>query len=108
MVGSKGAAVFYGDVNLPPNNEQAQIWLQVYLRENFIKIFGGAIQLSGNNVPISLISNSKFVNNFGQSGAAVSLNRGGGLYVVDSQFLLENNAVANSQNLADNPGIDNE
>ena len=23
MVGSKGAAVFYGDVNLPPNNEQA-------------------------------------------------------------------------------------
>lgn len=45
MVASHGAAVFYGDVNLPISNEQAQVWIQVYEKENFEKIYGGTIYL---------------------------------------------------------------
>lgn len=65
MVGSTGAAVFYGDVNLPQSNELAQVWIQVYEKENFEKIYGGSIQLQGNNVPLTIIGNTNFTNNFG-------------------------------------------
>ena len=60
-----------------------------FVEERFEKIYGGAIQLSGNNVPISFISNSLFINNFGATGAAINLQRGGGLYIESTKFLLE-------------------
>ena len=60
-----GAAVFHGRVNLPPSNEQAQVWIQSYTYEHFEKIFGGVIDLQGNNVPITIVGNSKFINCFG-------------------------------------------
>ena len=89
MVSSEGASVFFGVVPLPPSNEQAQVWIMAYVDERFEKIYGGAIQLSGNNVPITFISNSLFINNFGKTGAALNLNRGGGIYVSATQFKFE-------------------
>ena len=66
-----------------------------FLRERFEKIFGGSIQLSGNNVPITFIGDCDFINNFGATGAALNFNRGGGLYLRDSNFFLE--SKVNSQ-----------
>lgn len=59
-----------------------------FVDERFEKIFGGAIQLSGNNVPISLIANCVFINNFGATGAAINFNAGGGLYIESTKFML--------------------
>ena len=45
--------------------------------------------MKGNNVPITIISNSNFINNFGTQGAAINFSKGGGLYITDSSFYLE-------------------
>ena len=89
MVSTIGAAVFYGNVDLQASNKLAQVWIQSYRNEVFNRIFGGSIQLTGNNVPITIIDNSQFINNFGKYGASVSFNKGGGLYITDTQFYLE-------------------
>lgn len=85
----RGSAVFYGDVDLQPSNSLAQVWIQSYNHETFERIFGGSIQLTGNNVPITFIDNSKFINNFGDDGAAINFIEGGGLYIENSQFYFE-------------------
>jgi len=84
MVSSLGAAIFYGNVPLPPSNAQAQVWVLAFVDEQFDKIFGGGIQLSGNNVPITFIKDSVFINNFGDTGAAINLIRGGGIYITNT------------------------
>ena len=89
MVSKTGASVFYGNVPLPPSNEQSQVWVMAFVKERFERIFGGAIELTGNNVPISFISKSKFINNFGASGAAINFNRGGGIHISDTLFNLD-------------------
>ena len=58
MVSTIGAAVFYGNVDLQASNKLAQVWIQSYRNEVFNRIFGGSIQLTGNNVPITIIDNS--------------------------------------------------
>ena len=58
LVSRIGAAVFYGDVNLKASNSLAQVWIQTYQNEVFDRIWGGAIYLTGNNVPITFIFNS--------------------------------------------------
>lgn len=45
--------------------------------------------MTGNNVPITFIDNSKFINNFGDDGAAINFIEGGGLYIENSQFYFE-------------------
>ena len=45
--------------------------------------------MTGNNVPITIINDSKFINNFGDNGAAINFIRGGGLYIENSQFYFE-------------------
>ena len=67
-----------------------------YTEERFEKIFGGSISLTGNNVPISFIKDCKFVNNFGRDGAALNFNRGGGLYLTDTVFVLESDFKTDS------------
>ena len=89
MVSTIGSAVFYGNVDLQASNKLAQVWIQSYRNEVFNRIFGGSIQLTGNNVPITIIDNSQFINNFGTQGASISFNKGGGLYITDTQFYLE-------------------
>ena len=64
MVATQGSAVFYGLLELPASNALAQVWIQSYINEIFDGIFGGSIQLSSNNVAITIIEGSKFVNNF--------------------------------------------
>ena len=86
MVSSTGAAVFYGDVDLAPSNALAQVWTQSYRNETFNRIFGGTIQLMGNNVPITFIDSSVFINNFGNLGAAINSLSGGGFFIQDSNF----------------------
>ena len=65
MVSTLGAAVFYGNVDLQASNKLAQVWIQSYRNEVFNRIFGGSIYITGNNVPITIIDNSQFINNFG-------------------------------------------
>ena len=86
MVATRGSAVFYGTLELQQSNALAQVWIQSYRNERFEVIFGGSIQLEGNNVPMTFIDNSKFVDNYGNQGAAINFNKGGGLYISDSQF----------------------
>ena len=45
--------------------------------------------MTGNNVPITIINDSKFINNFGDNGAAINFIKGGGLYIENSQFYFE-------------------
>ena len=37
---------------------------------------------------MTFIDDSKFMNNFGEYGAAINFNKGGGLYISDSEFSL--------------------
>ena len=84
-----GAAVFYGSFTLQPSNKLAQVWIMTYRNEVFDRIFGGAIQLDSNNVPMTIIDNSKFINCFGKDGAAISFNKGGALFIAESEFVFE-------------------
>ena len=86
MVSTIGSAVFYGTLNLQKSNSLAQVWIQSYRRETFENIFGCSIELEGNNVPMTFIDDSKFINNYGENGAAISLNKGGGIYISNSEF----------------------
>ena len=86
MVATGGSAVFYGTLDLQQSNSLAQVWIQSYRRETFENIYGCAIELEGNNVPITFVDDSKFINNFGRNGAAISLIKGGGLYISNSEF----------------------
>ena len=65
MISGKGAAVFHGEVDLLPSNNQTQVWTQAYRNETFVRIWGGSIYLTGNNVPATIIKNCKFTTNFG-------------------------------------------
>ena len=40
-------------------------------------------------MPITIINDSKFINNFGDNGAAINFIKGGGLYIENSQFYFE-------------------
>jgi len=62
------------------------VWTQAYRNETFVRIWGGSIYLTGNNVPATIIKNCKFTNNFGNLGAAISFDKGGALYVSESEF----------------------
>jgi len=88
MVASQGSAVFYGTLALQQSNALAQVWIQSYRNEIFDRIYGGSIQLEGNNVPVTFIENSKFINNFGDTGAAISFNKGGGLFISETEFTI--------------------
>ena len=37
---------------------------------------------------MTIIDNCKFINNYGSQGAAIYFNKGGGLYISDSEFTL--------------------
>ena len=85
----RGSAVFYGDVDLQPSDSLSQVWIQSYYHETFERIFGGAIQLTGNNVPVTIINDSRFINNFGDFGAAINFLKGGALFIENSKFYFE-------------------
>ena len=74
---------------MPPSNRYSQVWLQTYKNETITNTFGGAIYVSGNNVPITVIENTKFSNNFGDSGASLAFFRGGGLFCNATTFYLD-------------------
>ena len=89
MISKSGAAVFYGNVDLKPNTESEQIWKQSYHRETFKNIYGGSIQVSGNNLPVTVIEESVFINNFSENGASISLDQGGSLFIEETTFMLD-------------------
>jgi len=64
-----------------------------YRDELFDRIFGGAIYLQGSNVPFTIFDNALFRNNFGLRGAAMKFNKGGAIYIKDSQFVFEQQAA---------------
>lgn len=86
MVATRGSAVFYGSLDLPPSNALSQVWIQIYNDETFDNIFGGSIYLTANNVPITIIENSKFINNFGTEGGAINFKEGGAIYMDNCLF----------------------
>ena len=89
MVSKNPGAIFDGSgLSLPASNEYAQLWIQTYADEVIQNTFGGAIYVAGNNIPITIIENTQFINNFGDHGAAIEFVRGGGLYCIECKFLL--------------------
>ena len=44
--------------------------------------------MAGQNVPITIIENSEFINCFGSKGGAINILQGGGIYMSDSKFYL--------------------
>ena len=90
MVSKLPGAVFDGSsLSMPPSNQYSQVWLQTYIDENISNTFGGAIYVAGDNVPITVIENTNFYNNFGDSGASISFFRGGGLFCKSCKFELD-------------------
>lgn len=81
------------------------MWIQSYRDETFDRIWGGSIRLTGNNVPATIIKNSTFINNFGSTGAAISFNRGGALYIRDSEFRLDYSDDEVREALRDDSGL---
>ena len=87
MVALSGGAVFdSASLDLPESNQFRDVWLQVYIKENIELTFGGAISVISTNVPITIIDQSAFINNYGDSGASISLDQGGGLYCSQCSF----------------------
>ena len=89
MVASGGGAVFdSSDLALPDSNQFRDVWLQVYIKEWIEYTFGGAISVKSTNVPVTMIEDTDFVNNFGDNGASISFDQGGGLYCIECRFRL--------------------
>jgi len=90
LVSKNPGAVFDGsNLYMPPPNEYSQVWLQTYINEEIHNTFGGAIYVAGENVPIPVIENTSFYNNFGDAGASLSFFRGGGLFASSCSFTLD-------------------
>ena len=64
MVASSQGSVFAGKLNINLNNLFSDVWLQIYINERFEYNFGTAISMEGKNVPITIIEDSYFYNNF--------------------------------------------
>ena len=45
--------------------------------------------MTGNNVPVTIINDSRFINNFGDFGAAINFLKGGALFIENSKFYFE-------------------
>ena len=109
MVSKKPGAIFDGSgLNLPASNEYAQLWIQTYADEVIQNTFGGAIYVSGNNIPITIIENTQFINNFGDDGASLSFFRGGGLYCKRCTFNLDSSYGDPIRNFVNEPATDRE
>ena len=90
LVSKNAGAIFDGSrLNLQANNGLNHIWILNIVDEVIQNTFGGAFYISGNNAPITLIENTKFVNNFGDNGASLSFNKGGGLFCKNCVFNLD-------------------
>ena len=84
LVASQRGAVFDSSyLTLLANDKFRDVWLQVYTEERFESIFGGAISVVSTNVPITLVKSSVFIDNYGNDGASISLNYGGGLFCIE-------------------------
>ena len=45
--------------------------------------------MTGNNIPVTIVEDSTFKNNFGDFGASIHLNIGGGLYCKRTKFIMD-------------------
>ena len=57
-----------------------------YRHETFNRIFGGSIYLTANDVPVTIIEDSTFINNLGFDGGSINFKEGGGLFTDDCLF----------------------
>ena len=89
MVASNIGSVFSGILDLSANTRFSDVWMQLYEKETFEYNYGTAIQIAGNNVPVTIVLNSTFLNNFGDSGAAINLYQGGALYCKHCHFEMD-------------------
>ena len=89
MVAFVYGSVFGGDLTVSPNTKFSNVWLQLYSNELFEENFGSVIYMDAENVPVTLIEDSIFRNNFGDYGASISMKGGGGFYCKRCQFEMD-------------------
>ena len=89
MVAYNFGSVFSGILDLSANTRFSDVWIQLYEKETFEYNYGTAIQIEGNNVPVTIVFNSTFLNSFGDTGAAINLNQGGALYCKYCHFEMD-------------------
>ena len=80
MVAADEGSVFYGQLTVNSNNKFSDVWIQLYEQESFEHTFGSALAMRGNNVPVTIVLNSTFVNCFSEEGAAILIAEGGALF----------------------------
>lgn len=71
------------------NTKFSNVWLQLYSNELFEENFGSVIYMGAHNVPVTIIEDSIFRNNFGDDGASIEMESGGGLYCKRCQFEMD-------------------
>ena len=89
MVAKDFGSVFGGDLYVSANTKFSNVWLQLYSNELFEENFGSVIYMDAQNVPVTIIEDSIFRNNFGDYGASISMKGGGGLYCKRCQFEMD-------------------
>jgi hypothetical protein len=73
-------SVFKGFLSVTANTRFSDVWLQIYEDETFEFNYGSVIDMRGNNVPVTIVLNSTFLNSFSDRGAAITIDEGGALY----------------------------
>ena len=89
MVALDFGSVFAGDLSVSANTRFSNVWLQLYSNELFEENFGSVIYMDAQNVPVTIIEDSIFRNNFGNYGASIEMKGGGGLYCKRCQFEMD-------------------
>jgi len=91
MVSSLGGAIFDSTyLTLPPNTKYSSTWLHMFQDEEFKNVFGGGLAVHDTaNSPITILKSVTFRNCFGDDGAAVKTQQGGGLFCKDCSFELD-------------------
>ena len=82
-------SVFKGYLSVAANTRFSDVWLQIYEDETFEFNYGSVIHMRGNNVPVTVVLNSTFLNSFSDVGAAIGLEEGGALYAKYCQFKMD-------------------
>ena len=92
-------SVFKGYLSVTANTRFSDVWLQLYEDETFEFNYGSVIFMRGNNVPVTIVLNSKFLNSFSDSGAAIGIDSGGALYCKLCRFKMDERYTKYDQEL---------
>ena len=102
MVAADGiGSVFKGYLSVTANTRFSDVWLQIYEDETFEFNYGSVIHMKGNNVPVTIVLNSRFLNSFSDFGAAITIDEGGALYCKECRFKMDERYTNYDQELVE-------